>query len=746
MSGGIRLDLDPNNGTTKKDNVERTENSADHKVDGYTSYKYAKQDSKDPFVLSALLFGKSPLPGILSYPILVTYVTTYFNSVGTKLLLMHISVSDGNHKYYLNPDTSRKPENLAFTEFIPQNKQSLNSDELYDILQDITNNDGFGLAQFGSSKRNRANKLVGENYLIFNLERGPDNSYKSEITDLDIKTMPVDIVSVSGFSKVRHTPDYSQFRLLGIKLKNGQYMKVTDGFPNDPIEEFYVYYRDSDHNYNDPLLISLKIVQNGIYGINYLPSRYYITKNISNNSRKWDIRKIGSYIDERNGGLRQVLQSISANGKLAVDSIEDSELRDKLGDTSKGLTIDLTQTTAGGNGSTGAYTSDNISIPYKRESSTGSYIYHTITHAYNFPSFTIKTINTVSGEIGSDKLPPGTVFGRLRANYSGGDYNNLLFLELLCLYNSQDTKSPRYVYYYSKDGSGQWQGYILNTTVSARTTDMESVIKHLKSNGNKINIGSLVDQGLEGKIFKYSLESFITDDKNGILFDLTKKPKGSDSTSQTTYWFGNTKIGLIPGKSTSGHHKVKHDVGQSFTIKGVKLKDGSSMRVSGGFPSDLFTNFFVYYSKDNYEKYDDPLLITLSISTQGAGPESTPDIYLLVKSKDNKKWDIYRARNINEHEDENKDLTKILQNISGGGFDIKSLEQKVKNKLEKYQQGSGKTSSKETGAAKPLYKTVLEGFGGSGAGGFGAWEGYNLLLNPDRSLVMRLIRIFRLLL
>ncbi|EKX73632.1 hypothetical protein BEWA_036680 [Theileria equi strain WA] len=167
---------------------------------------------------------------------------------------------------------------------------------------------------------------------------------------------------------------------------------------------------------------------------------------------------------------------------------------------------------------------------------------------------------------------------------------------------------------------------------------------------------------------------------NDIIFDLSYKPQGSDGRSQDTYRSGSTNIKVnSASKSISQYHKVKHDLlsdGTNFNLRGVRLKNGSSMRISGGFPNDKINNFFVYYGKGD-GSYDTLLLITLTISTQGADPHSIPDIYLIVKSKGGEKWDLYKIEQFDE--DGNQDFQEVLKKASSSeSIDLSSLKGKVK--------------------------------------------------------------------
>ncbi|AFZ79719.1 hypothetical protein BEWA_025680 [Theileria equi strain WA] len=501
MNDGVRLDLNPKNGTTEKYGIKRSENEEGLKE--YKSYKYSKHDSGS-FILSSLSYDRKPLQGILSYALPVTSITTYFNKDRKKLLLIQIALPGGNNWYYTNPDTKENPENLILTKFIPQNNVTLEISDLKNILQTIKTNNGFNILELYRSHSKTAQKLVKKNYIIFDLTQKPNpggkTTYSSEVTNEQVAVSESKRIN-GTYPEVKHDPGYSQFRVLGIRLPDKSYMKV-DGFPDGLVEKFHVYYGRSDQNYGDPLLVDLKLVASSVYDISYFPSRYYITKNTPEG--KWDIRKIFSEIKEKHA-FPIILQNIVSYKKLDVDKLENTDgLREKLGDIRGGLTIDLTKT-EGAVGIIQYYSSDGVSIPYKKESSTNTYVYHSTRHAYGIPGFTVKNIKTGSGnDITEDKLPPSsTLLGGFYANYSGSGYERLLFLELICFHYPTATEFPVFFYYYSKDENYQWQGYILTTTMNNSTADVESVIEHIKENYGKINLERLGDK-LTGKLTKYT--------------------------------------------------------------------------------------------------------------------------------------------------------------------------------------------------------------------------------------------------
>ncbi|AFZ79857.1 hypothetical protein BEWA_027060 [Theileria equi strain WA] len=732
MNGGVRLDLDPTKFNESYGDIKGSKNYSGV-PEGYTSYKYANSGNSQAFVLFALLFKEKLLPGILQYPTSVISVRTYFDTSGTKLLLIYLTVSDGNHKYYLNPDTGEELENVIFTEFVSKNKETLSTPELTNVLYNITLYHGFNLIQFNIEHETETIKVIGGNsYLIFDLSK-ITSTYKSEVTQEQV-TLSRAIKIDHTYSSIKHHTKYSSFYVKGIKLgNNSEYMKVKGGFPNDPLTEFNVYYT---HDKYDPYLVTLKIT---FIGGAHIPSEYYLTKTKKEGTGEWDIRKVGSHIDKV--GISKILRNISENNRLDVSSIEDSDLKNKLGDISKGLSIDLTLATDNIVGQTKSYNSEGIRIPYKKEKIEN---YWKVIHAYGMPSFILSGIQVSTNQfIEPGKLPPsGTLFAAFNVYYTGEDYKEPVIIEVICLYDKFENGSPRYTYYYSQEYyEDKWVGYFLTTTFKDIATDLLNVIEHVKKNNHRINLGNLGE--LNGQLTKYPPDK-IEYGRNGItdiVFDLTKKPKGSNIESQTIYQSNINGVDVnlnLDRSSIPGYHRVKHylppDVGKSLSIGGIMLPSKTYMKVDKGFPNDHTMNFFAYYNKSD-KTYDDPLLITLTISNVEADPESTPDIYLIVKTGKGTKWDVYLARKL-EEDDDNNDLTAILQNASNRGFNFDELEEQVKGRLIKYTPVEHITSGKST------LRKVLEGFGGTTAGGLATAEAVNYTLNTGWSIFRRVTAIF----
>ncbi|AFZ81069.1 hypothetical protein BEWA_004770 [Theileria equi strain WA] len=572
MSGGVRLDLDPTAKFPNKYGISRYENN--EITGGYTSYKYEKSgEGSQPFTLSVLLFEGKPLPGILSYPISVTSVVTFYDEGKKNLLLIDILIS-GTHIYYLNPDTSSEPVKVTFTKFAPKDSKEVGNSDLTKILQDIIQHSGFNINELGKQTRNVAKSLLGDNGIIFDLTQQPNKrnipkskTYGSELINAEV--IVTDDGKIKGiYHKVQHVLSSLPFYIKGIKLQNGAYMKVKGGFPNDPLTGFIVYYKDG--HYEDAFLVTLKV---SFSGLNLVPSRYYLTKTNKEGTEQWEIRKVGLHLEDPE--ILEVLRDISLHDELKLQAHGDKKIKKKLYDISKGLPIDLTLTTDNAIKITKYYESDEAIIPYQKEGKRDNY--WIIEHANKIPSFSVKSIKiSKKVSIKTNDLPPeGTIFEKLNAYYADNSYKNLVLMELTCLYDTDHNTEGlyRYVYYYSTPDNGNtWQGYLLSTTVGESNGVMGNVIKHVieRSRIDLDNLGSY-QSSLENKLVEYP-----TDLSPKVTLDISKSdgnpsytPDGRNSTPF------NVKMTKVSSEFYQFTHTAKGNV--SFRVKNVVHTEGKTL-------------------------------------------------------------------------------------------------------------------------------------------------------------------------
>ncbi|EKX72309.1 hypothetical protein BEWA_047740 [Theileria equi strain WA] len=579
MNYRVRLDLDPSKNFPTR--IERSENK-DGKIEGYNSYKYTvKYDGS--FNLSALLYNDELLPGLLSYDVSVRAVITYFKEKENKPLVVHLE-SNTTHTYYFNPDTISEPGDVIFTEFIVSGK-ALDTPELEKVLNNITRHSGFSITQLNATDGSLSKKLLGENDIMFDLTHRPNASYISELANVNVNVSRYGTID-GLYQEVRHSSDYNQFRVLGIKLPGGQYMEVKGGFPNDLITEFSVYYRNGNHD--DPYLVTLKI---SFVGSNIIPSRYYLTKSDNEGTEQWDIRRVSLHLD--NSEILHILRDISLNGKLQLQAHGDESIKKKLYDIRNGLPIDLTQTTGGSPGQTKYYVSKDVLIPYMIMQDESNK-YRFIRHA-NVPSFTLKSVKTNSGEIDTKQLPPsGTLLGSFNVYYKNLEDKDPVLIELVCIYNTTNTLA--YAYYYCKE-EGKWQGYVLSTTVENSRTDMLNVIKHVSKNDNKI-VPSKLGQSLENKLVKYP------DSVPKVILDISKP----DGTAYTPEGDNATEFIIRKSHVGSNFHKFRQIAQNSvgFRVETV-IHDQRSLSIKTSYS---ITSLSAYYFGRSLS-YDDLILVQL---------------------------------------------------------------------------------------------------------------------------------------
>ncbi|EKX72077.1 hypothetical protein BEWA_045410 [Theileria equi strain WA] len=545
-----QIDIYPD--ATLEDGIKRSDN--DEYDPEYRYYRYTGSSSS--FNLSALLYNGKLLPGIPPYIITIENIVTYFK--GDKILLIQILASGIGSLYRLNQDVDEDVDKVTFAEFTPRNAHILHDKELGAVLKNITEHGGFNFPELYKRNRSTALQIVGYLDLVFDLERVSLGSnptiYPSEISKRKI-VIKEDKILNGSFKKASHTLVHESFQIKGIKLPNGEYMKVKGGLPTGVFEEFNVYYRDADHT--NPLLVELLEFH---ANDEHVQIAWHLTKNANG---KWDLRKICSVIDEATE-LVQVLQNIVTHNRLLVDKISDESLRTKLGDIRDGLSVDVTQI----RGSTGViqyYSFDGVSIPYKKckDAVQG---YFLVRHA-TIPHFTLKKIKVAeTKELTKDELPPfGTLFGRLNAYYIDYASNNPVLIELECLDHSALEDSPNLVYYYSRNDGDRWMGYRLEIKAYVENNrlkfpDKDALISHIKENGNKIVFEDLKGK-LTGKLTKYPSQMNNKREQEDVVKEADEKAEERTSTGSMQ----NSKHNIQSGESGT----IEYGVGVTFGILAI---------------------------------------------------------------------------------------------------------------------------------------------------------------------------------
>ncbi|EKX72407.1 hypothetical protein BEWA_048740 [Theileria equi strain WA] len=400
----IELDIDPG----KCDQTEDIKCS--HKehtpLNSYDSYEYTF--TKGSVQLKSLSYG----------------------DISDSLLVLQINVKV-QYSYYVKRDPEKEiGSNTIFDEFASKNT-SLDSQELEELLRDVYNNERVEYYDLGKKLRE---KLWPKNGICFNLASKliTDAKYTSDVTGIQVTVAKSTITG--GYKRVRHTPTSAPFYIKELKGTNEQPITLDNGFPNELLAGFSVYYGKDDSEYGDPLLIILEVGKK----LENIPGKYITSKN--KDTTNWNVIRVkDSTIDEIE--LENILKNIEGNKCLYIDTL-DVTLKSKLADITKELIINLEEA----RNMFGTYDSgDDKMIPYKRIISRE---YTSVAHADTFTSFTIKDIKVTSDvSVSGVPLPTsGSRLSKLRAFYNGSTIKDPLLIYIL-----ENGGNSMWIYRYSGD-------------------------------------------------------------------------------------------------------------------------------------------------------------------------------------------------------------------------------------------------------------------------------------------------------
>lgn len=305
MCVGIRLDIHPGRLSTNQGDV--TGVWKDGILKGYNVYEYKYQPEDEPFDLSELSYNGVRMPGIVAHIVTVKSATTFFSSENWRLLLIGLDCAE-NYTYYANPLTKTEIGASTFTEFtvdIP-----LINDDLMRILKSIDKNEGMRIHKLYAENVNLAEKLLRSSDVLLDFSHkfeACEHKYPSVITNTNV-TVEVSAEVGTRYLRARHFAS-GPFRVRGIKLPSGNYMKVIGGLPNDFIHEANMYYKQGDLGCRKPLLAELKKDEN---------IKYILYKQ---KKHKWSIYKI-SKAQKRSYSIEKILERIEKDGKLDVSKLE----------------------------------------------------------------------------------------------------------------------------------------------------------------------------------------------------------------------------------------------------------------------------------------------------------------------------------------------------------------------------------------------------------------------------------------
>ncbi|AFZ80802.1 hypothetical protein BEWA_002090 [Theileria equi strain WA] len=419
------LNMDPENWKNPQEKIYGSENTDNFKP--YIAYEYSR-GSGDPFRRTELIYKGKVLKQFHQLGGSITKVSTYFTNNKEVLLTISIDVTDKCF-YYTNPNTAEPiDENTDFDSIVTKKETILYRGFIVMILDNIKKNSKLVYDDLSDEVKK---KFWRGRDILFDLKNKPggnNKTYISEVTDIQVD---IGVEQTNGtVTKVKHVPKVKPFYIRGLRNANAQQVSLGYGFPNEPLEEFTVYYEGEFGGYRDPLLVVLTLYK-VVGDLTYVESEYYISRN--EYDTRWDIIRIsGGGLNDEN--IKKVLDNIKEFTELKVSML--NSLRSRLADITEGLIIDLSKTTS----ESGIYDSGNSrKIPYKKT----TYVdYNAVSHAHGFTSFTIKGINiTKNLPISSSLLPTSN--------------------ERLCIlkvfYNStQNTDYPLMIYFQYATSEKRW--------------------------------------------------------------------------------------------------------------------------------------------------------------------------------------------------------------------------------------------------------------------------------------------------
>ncbi|EKX72502.1 hypothetical protein BEWA_049690 [Theileria equi strain WA] len=447
MSRVVDLNIDPDKWNTQTSNKIHG-SRYEHAFEGYIKYEYYISSSNSLFKLASLEYNGHKL----KFPSPTTLILKFYTYFTNNNILLAIQIRGGKNIYFTNPDTGKDINgDTKFDEFITTNNTPLNeSTDIKEILDNVVKNKGLDYEGLSDDIKK---KLWKANAITFDISQKPIKSkekhvtYKSYITDVEVTVIDSGKIA-NTYPKVQHKAS-TPFYIRGLKDAGRKDVNIYNGFPNDPLDNFTVYYATSDSSYNDPLLVVVTTQDISSTDQRFIKSQYYISKN--QGSTEWDIRRI-EYPGIDDSELKEILTSIARHSKLYINKVNDSgDLQKKLTDITEGLIIDFSLAT----GDSGTYDSGNgKKVLYKRTKYDG---YSSICHADTFTSFSIKDIKVTSDvSVSGVTLPTGTILSRLRVFYYGTD----------------KTEYPLMVYFkYVSAGKKMWIRRYYGDTIWQESTD-----------------------------------------------------------------------------------------------------------------------------------------------------------------------------------------------------------------------------------------------------------------------------------
>lgn len=525
---------------------------------GYTKHYYSKSGS---FTVSSVSYKSTKLTIDISKDTVITKIITYFTKNDDKLLCVYIHRKE-SCIYYINPNIdSPIGPSTYFEEFMTANKTILDENYLSTVLKNVEDNKSINYRVLPGDIRE---KFLRSNDVFFDLRKTSgttSSSGKKYFSDFTAMEVNLTDRKVGQYPKVQHYPTNHPFYIKGIKDPNGKDIKVEGGFPNDPLNEFNVYYKDD--NYKDPLLVELK-VNLGTGSTGYIPEKYLISKN--GEKTEWDIIRIaGTWMGDND--LKAILDNIVENDKLEVEKLGDS-VKNKFKDITKNLIINLN---ASFTSETGMYSSEGQSIHYKVEKSTG---YTVVQHASKFPTFTVTKIETSSGDITYPTFlpPPDTLINNLKIYYKGTDTKDPLLIYLS--YGHERKWLKKHI------GDTTWTP--LNNNILSRREDsgeIQKVLKQCSIPNVEIDLSKPADHSYTpvGTSLSFRVTRSPIQKSSYVEFKHTKDPRGEFTLKQVKN--GGTLSDISSEatlSSVSAFYSGNTPAGNKLLMVQLEKSDGSS--------------------------------------------------------------------------------------------------------------------------------------------------------------------------
>ncbi|AFZ79767.1 hypothetical protein BEWA_026160 [Theileria equi strain WA] len=421
----------------------------------YIANEYAIQPEKTPFQLGDILYSGRRIEGIILNPMMVKSVLALYNTDRTKLLAFCLCTEEKYH-YYANKNTTVDVTETTFTVFSLDSKPDIGVTKK--LLENIDENNGIDPLGLLDTCKEIAIKLFKDTDIIFDLNKHPSGDLKKKetyVSHTNGANVVIDDPRPLGnkFVSVDHIT--SPFTVCGIKFKKKN-ITVEGGFPDVIFTEFDAYYRRDDNDYDDPLLIILK-VQSSHHNTGHIVGRCFLSKNAE--CKIWNILKVAGFeISDRD--IEEILDNIVKKTKFEISGLT-SGLQSRLRDGTTDLIIDIEMIPKK---DSDTYNYGGNTVHYRKSDiGEGCFL---VEHAHNFQTFTIKKIRIEDKSLDTTPIPSSKVLVSLfnvYYSYKVATYPLLIYI----LYGETQTWLRRFY------GDVKWE--ILGSQTLATRDDLTAI-------------------------------------------------------------------------------------------------------------------------------------------------------------------------------------------------------------------------------------------------------------------------------